>query len=107
MRGAAGGGASRPRPSAHDCLAAAHLAPTRFALSEAHGAHRLRWLERLRRLEHYLIAPAIEPGEQKAFFVSGGAVSPFARCRRRPGRGSRSKPGSRLAVPPANVPATR
>ena len=35
---------------------------------------RLRRLDRLRRLELCLIAPAIEPGWQKAFFVSGGAV---------------------------------
>jgi DNA polymerase-3 subunit epsilon len=35
---------------------------------------RLRRLERLRALELCLIAPAVEPGWQKAFFVSGGAV---------------------------------
>ena len=35
---------------------------------------RLRRLDRLRRLELCLIAPAVEPGWQKAFFVSGGAV---------------------------------
>ena len=35
---------------------------------------RLRRLERLRGLELCLIAPAVEPGWQKAFFVSRGAV---------------------------------
>jgi len=35
---------------------------------------RLCRLDRLRRLELCLIAPAVEPGWQKAFFVSGGAV---------------------------------
>ena len=35
---------------------------------------RLHRLERLRRLELCLIAPAIEPGWRKAFFVAGGAV---------------------------------
>jgi DNA polymerase-3 subunit epsilon len=35
---------------------------------------RLRRLDRLRSIELCLIAPAAEPGWQKAFFVSGGAV---------------------------------
>src|SRR5207342_1869861 len=35
---------------------------------------RLRRLDRLRRLELCLIAPAVEPGWHKAFFVSGGAI---------------------------------
>jgi hypothetical protein len=35
---------------------------------------RLCRLDRLRRLELCLIAPAVKPGWQKAFFVSGGAV---------------------------------
>src|SRR6185436_4748313 len=35
---------------------------------------RLCRLDRLRQLELCLIAPAVEPGWQKAFFVSGGAV---------------------------------
>jgi len=35
---------------------------------------RLRRLDRLRRLELCLIAPAVEAGWQKAFFVSGGVV---------------------------------
>jgi DNA polymerase III epsilon subunit family exonuclease len=39
-----------------------------------HVVERLRRLERLRSLELCLIAPALEPGEQKAFFVSGGEV---------------------------------
>ena len=39
-----------------------------------HVVERLRRLERLRKLEVCLIAPAIEPGEHKAFFVCGAAV---------------------------------
>jgi DNA polymerase III epsilon subunit family exonuclease len=39
-----------------------------------HVVERLRRLERLRTLELCLIAPAIEPSEQKAFFVCGGEV---------------------------------
>jgi DNA polymerase-3 subunit epsilon len=39
-----------------------------------HVVERLRRLDRLRSLELCLIAPAVEPGWQKAFFVSGGAV---------------------------------
>jgi DNA polymerase III epsilon subunit family exonuclease len=39
-----------------------------------HVVDRLRRLERLRGLEVCLIAPAVEPGWRKAFFVSGGAV---------------------------------
>jgi hypothetical protein len=39
-----------------------------------HVVDRLRRLERLRKLEACLIAPMTEPGWQKAFFVSGGAV---------------------------------
>ena len=35
---------------------------------------RLRRLERLRNLEVCLVAPGIEPGWRKAFFVSGGRV---------------------------------
>ena len=35
---------------------------------------RLRQLKRLRRLELCVIAPALEPGTQKAFFVCGGEV---------------------------------
>ena len=39
-----------------------------------HVVERLRRLERLRKLEVCLIAPAIEPGEHKAFFVCGAGV---------------------------------
>ena len=39
-----------------------------------HVVDRLCRLERLRGLEVCLIAPAVEPGWRKAFFVSGGAV---------------------------------
>ena len=39
-----------------------------------HVIDRVRRLERLRRLEVCLLAPALEPGWQRAFFVSGGAV---------------------------------
>jgi len=39
-----------------------------------HVVERLRRLDRLRRLEACLIAPTVEPGRQKAFFVSGGAI---------------------------------
>jgi DNA polymerase III subunit epsilon len=39
-----------------------------------HVIDRMRRLDRLRRLELCLISPAVEPGWQKAFFVSGGAV---------------------------------
>jgi len=35
---------------------------------------RLRRLDRLRKIELCLVAPAVEPGWRKAFFVSGGAV---------------------------------
>jgi excinuclease UvrABC nuclease subunit len=39
-----------------------------------HVVERLRRLERLRKLEVCLIAPRVEPGAQKAFFVCGGEV---------------------------------
>ena len=39
-----------------------------------HVIERMRRLERLRRLELCLIAPASEPGWQKAFFVCGGGA---------------------------------
>jgi DNA polymerase-3 subunit epsilon len=39
-----------------------------------HVLERLRRLERVRRVELCLIAPAVEPGWQKAFFVCGGRV---------------------------------
>jgi DNA polymerase-3 subunit epsilon len=40
-----------------------------------HVVERLRRLERLRRMELCLIAPATEPGWRKAFFVSGGVCA--------------------------------
>ena len=51
---------------------AARLRDRIEALEEV--VERLRRLDRLRRLELCLVAPAVEPGWQKAFFVSGGAV---------------------------------
>jgi excinuclease UvrABC nuclease subunit len=51
---------------------------------------RLRRLGRLRALELCLIAPAVEPGWQKAFFVSGGAV--------RAVRSLPPSPGARLEI---------
>ena len=39
-----------------------------------HLVDRLRRLERLRKLEACLIAPALERGWKKAFFVSGGSI---------------------------------
>jgi DNA polymerase-3 subunit epsilon len=48
---------------------------------------RLRRLDRLRKLELCLIAPAVEPGWQKAFFVSGGAVRAVRKLP--PGAGAR------------------
>jgi DNA polymerase III epsilon subunit family exonuclease len=39
-----------------------------------HVIERLRRLDRLRRLELCLVAPAIEPGRKKAFFVSRGSM---------------------------------
>ena len=39
-----------------------------------HIVERLRRLDRLRRLELCLIAPAVDPARQRAFFVAGGAI---------------------------------
>ena len=39
-----------------------------------HVIERLRRLEGLRRLERCLVAPAVEPGRHKAFFICGGRV---------------------------------
>ena len=39
-----------------------------------HIVERLRRLDRLRRLELCLIAPAVDPARRKAFFVAGGAI---------------------------------
>ncbi len=63
---------------------------------------RLYRLDRLRRLELCLIAPALEPGWQKAFFVSGGAVRAVRSLPPGAERGSRSKPASRSTAPPAS-----
>ena len=57
---------------------------------------RLRSLERLRKLEVCLIAPMLEPGWRKAFFVSAGSV-----CAARalpPGPGARLEIGAGLAI---------
>jgi DNA polymerase-3 subunit epsilon len=61
-----------------------------------HVVERLRRLERLRGLELCLVAPAIEPGWRKAFFVCGGRV-----CTVRPlppGPGARLEVGAGLAI---------
>jgi len=61
-----------------------------------HVVERLRRLERLRTLQLCLIAPAIEPGWQKAFFLSGGrvrAVRPLP-----PGAGARLEVETGLAL---------
>jgi DNA polymerase III epsilon subunit family exonuclease len=61
-----------------------------------HLIDRLRRLERLRSLEVCLIAPALEPGWRKAFFVCGGAV-----CAVRPlppGSGARLEINAGLAL---------
>jgi DNA polymerase-3 subunit epsilon len=61
-----------------------------------HVLERLRRLERLRGLELCLIAPSVEPGWQKAFFVCGGgvcAVRPLP-----PGAGARLEVGAALAL---------
>jgi DNA polymerase-3 subunit epsilon len=55
-----------------------------------HIVERLRRLERLRKLELCLIAPALEPGRQKAFFVTGGAIQAV--------RTLPSGPGARLEI---------
>jgi DNA polymerase III epsilon subunit family exonuclease len=57
---------------------------------------RLRGLERLRRLELCLIAPAVEPGWQKAFFVCGGGVCAVRSLP--PGAGARLEIEAGLAV---------
>ena len=68
---------------------------------------RLRRLDRLRGLELCLIAPALEPGWRKAFFVCGGASlrRSLATARAR-ARGSRSRPGWRSVAPLAPAPKT-
>ena len=61
-----------------------------------HVLDRLRRLERLRALEACLIAPAVDPGWRKAFFVCGGevcAVRPLP-----PGAGARLEVDAGLAL---------
>jgi DNA polymerase III epsilon subunit family exonuclease len=61
-----------------------------------HVVDRLRRLEQLRRLELCLIAPALDPGWRKAFFVCGGgvcAVRPLP-----PGAGARLEIGAGLKL---------
>lgn len=60
-----------------------------------HVVDRLRRLERLRSLEVCLIAPAIEPGWQKAFFVCGGGLCAVRSLP--PGGGARLELGAGLA----------
>jgi len=57
---------------------------------------RLQRLERLRRLELCLVAPAVEPGWRKAFFVSGGGVCAVRSLP--PGAGARLEIGAALAL---------
>jgi DNA polymerase III epsilon subunit family exonuclease len=57
---------------------------------------RLRRLAELRRVEVCLIAPAIEPGWRKAFFVCGGAVCAVRSLP--PGPGARLEIGAGLAL---------
>jgi DNA polymerase-3 subunit epsilon len=61
-----------------------------------HVVERLRRLERLRRMELCLIAPSVEPGWQKAFFVCGGGVCAVRSLP--PGAGARLEVGAALAL---------
>jgi DNA polymerase III epsilon subunit family exonuclease len=61
-----------------------------------HLIDRLRRLERLRSLELCLIAPAIDPGWRKAFFVCGGAVCTVRTLP--PGSGARLEINAGLAL---------
>jgi DNA polymerase-3 subunit epsilon len=61
-----------------------------------HIVDRLRRLERLRSLEACLIAPMTEPGWQKAFFVSGGAIRAVRALP--PGAGAKLEVGAGLAL---------
>jgi DNA polymerase III epsilon subunit family exonuclease len=61
-----------------------------------HVVERLCSLERMRRLELCLIAPAAELGWQKAFFVSGGTVRAVRTVP--PGAGARLEVGAGLAL---------
>jgi DNA polymerase III subunit epsilon len=55
-----------------------------------HVVERLRRLQRLRTLELCLVAPAIDPGERKAYFVCGGSVCAV--------RSLREGPAARLEI---------
>ncbi len=61
-----------------------------------HVLDRLRRLERLRGLELCLVAPALEPGWRKAFFVCAGAVCVVRSLP--PGAGARCEIGAGLAL---------
>src|SRR5215218_8056742 len=61
-----------------------------------HVVDRLRRLERLRKLEACLIAPAVEPGWRKAFFVAGGGLCAVRSLP--PGAGARLEVGAGLAL---------
>ena len=61
-----------------------------------HMIDRMRRLERLRRLERCLIAPMVEPGWRKAFFVCGGAVCAVRALP--PGAGASLEIGAGLAL---------
>ena len=72
---------------------AARLRDRIEALEDVVG--RLRRLERLRSLEVCLLAPAVEPGWRKAFFVSGGSLCAVRSLP--PGGGARLELGAGLA----------
>jgi DNA polymerase-3 subunit epsilon len=61
-----------------------------------HVVERLRRVERLRKLQLCLIAPSIEPGWHKAFFVCGGRVCVVRSLP--PGGGARLEIGAALAL---------
>jgi DNA polymerase III subunit epsilon len=61
-----------------------------------HVVERLRRLEQLRRLELCLIAPAVEPGWRKAFFVCAGGVCAVRSLP--PGSGARLEIGAGLTL---------
>src|SRR5215211_937979 len=61
-----------------------------------HVVDRLRRLERLRKLEACLIAPAVEPGWRKAFFVAGGGLCAVRSLP--PGAGASLEVGAGLAL---------
>jgi DNA polymerase III epsilon subunit family exonuclease len=72
-----------------------------------HVLDRLRRLEQLRGLEACLIAPAVEPGWRKAFFVSGGGICAVRSLP--PGSGAKLEIGAGLALSRAarkQAPAT-